>query len=118
MDLKVDENNDLVIENNELILIDGPDFVRQMLIQRLQSFLGEWFLDIEVGVPYFQDILKKDVSISKISNIFKDEILNTPGVVELQQFDLSFNELTRRLSLTFAVKALNESIVINLEELI
>lgn len=118
MDFKLDDNNDLVIENNNLVLIDGADFVKQLLKERLQTFLGEWFLDIEIGIPYFQDILKKNVSLNTIANIFKNEILQTPGVIELEKFDLDYNENTRELSLSFAVRSLDGSITINIEELI
>jgi len=118
MDLKLDDTNDLVVENNELVLIDGVDLIRQLLIQRLQTFLGEWFLDTSLGIPYYQDILKKTAVVSTISNILKDEILDTTGVLELQTFELDFTESSRELSLEFSVRTQEGTITINLEELI
>lgn len=118
MDFKLDDNNDLVIENNNLLLIDGADLVKQILKERLQTFLGEWFLDTDLGVPYFQDILKKGVNLKTISNVFKNEILGTPGVIELEKFNLDFTEGNRRLSLDFSVRTEDGSITINLEELV
>lgn len=117
MDLKLDDNNDLVFENNQLVLVDGADFVKQLLKQRLQTFIGEWFLDTSLGIPYFQEILKKQVNINAVSNIFKNEILNTPGVIEMETFELDFTEGTRHLSLTFSVRTQTGSITINIEEL-
>tara|TARA_R110002012_G_scaffold265589_2_gene449002 strand:+ start:256 stop:612 length:357 start_codon:yes stop_codon:yes gene_type:complete len=118
MDLKLGENNDLIIENNELVMIDGSDLVKQLLLQRLKSFRGEWFLDSSLGLPYFQDILKKETSINTVSNIFKDQILGTPGVLELEEFNLDFTESTRQLIVNFVVRTLEGSIKINLEEVI
>lgn len=117
MDFKLDANNDLVIENNNLVLIDGADFVGQMLKERLQTFLGEWFLDTDLGIPYFQNILTKGVNLNTIKNVFKNEILSTPGVIELEDFNLDFTDSTRQLSLDFSVRTENGSITINIEEL-
>lgn len=117
MDLKLDDNNDLVIEDNELVLLDGGDLVAQLLKEKLQTFQGEWFLDTSLGVPYFQDILKKQVDLSGIGNIFKDQILNTPGILGLTNFNLDYTENNRNLSLNFSVRSEDGEITINIEEL-
>lgn len=113
MDFKLDDNNDLIIENNNLVLIDGIDLVRQLLLERLRTFRGEWFLDVTVGVPYFQDIMKKGVNINSVSSILKDEIVGTPGVISLKSFELDFDNLIRELKVVFSAQATQGEILIN-----
>jgi len=52
----LDQNGDLDISGNHLTLTDGIEAIRQHLKVKFQIFLGEWFLDESVGVPYFQQI--------------------------------------------------------------
>ena len=55
MDLKLDTTtHDLVIENYDLVLVDGIDLVRQAIKQRLLLVSEEWFLDDTIGVPWYQ----------------------------------------------------------------
>lgn len=118
MNIKLDDDNNYVFENNRVPIIDGADYVRQKLQTKLRLFLGEWFLDLNVGVPYFQDILKKQVSTNVIASIFKDVILETPGVIELQEFVLDYDNIARDLKLDFTVRSETGSITINLEDII
>ena len=112
MDIKT-QNNDLVFENNNLVIVEGKEFVAQNLKQRLQTLLGECPLDTELGVPYIEEILGKRRSQSIVENILKDVILSTPGVVKLESFIMSFVETTRILTVDFEVKSLDGTIIIN-----
>ena len=105
-------NDDLVFENNELVLVDGLDLVEQLLRQRLQTFLGEWFLDTSLGLPYFQDILVKNPNANVVTSLLKDAILNTPGVIELVSFTPDFDSVNRSLNLSFSVRANDGEITI------
>lgn len=100
-DLKLGADGDLAIKNSDLQLTTSDDAVRQHLQQRLRTFLGEWFLDLDVGVPYFQDILVKNPNINQIDGILKQKILTTPGVVELLSFTMNFDQSARSLSIEF-----------------
>jgi hypothetical protein len=111
--LKLDDNNDLAIENNNLVLIDGSDLVKQLIIQRLKTFLGEWFLDKSVGIPYFQDILIKNPNANVVTTLIKNEILKAEGVIELDSFSTDFNDGARQLSISFSVRTEDGIIRIN-----
>lgn len=100
-DLKLRADGDLEIKNGDLRLTSGDDGVRQHLQQRLKTFLGEWFLDLDVGLPYFQDILVKNPNVNQIDGIVKQKILTTPGVVELLSFTMNFDSSARALSVEF-----------------
>ncbi len=112
-DIKLDDNNDIAIENNDIVLITAVDEVRQRLLENLRTFKGEWFLDLELGIPYYQDILKKNIDLNVIETILKDAILDSPGVLELLDFSLDLDDSTRQLDVNFTVRASEGEIVIN-----
>ena len=104
-DLKLDDlTGDLVIENADLVLTVGSDAVRQHLLQRLRTFMGEWFLNLDARLPYFQDILIKDPNLNAIDGVIKNVIIDTPGVLELLSFDMDYDSSTQALVLTFSVQ--------------
>lgn len=71
-------------------LVTGPAYTRQAVSIRLKFFLGEWFLDLTAGIPYYQRIFKKQQNAkAQIDAIFKDAILGTPTVNSLKQFNSS-----------------------------
>ena len=118
MNIQLDASNNYVFVGNRVPIIDGADYVEQKLRTKLRLFLGEWFLDLDKGVPYFQDILKKQTSLRVISGIFKDQILGTPGVIELREFVIDYIDETRDFTLKFTVLSQEGEITINLEDIL
>lgn len=105
MDLKLNEiTHDLEVVNYDLALNNGNELVRQRLKQSLWFFLGEWYLDVTDGVPYYRDIFIKSPVQITVESILKTTILETPDVLELTEFSLEYENTTRQLSLTFTVK--------------
>lgn len=102
-DIKLDEDNDIFVENNDIVLITGTEEIRQRLLQNLKSFQGDWFLNLQNGVPYFQEIFRKDYDVEIISTVLKNTILNTLGVLELLNFDIEIDDVLRTLKLDFDV---------------
>tara|TARA_R110000744_G_C19371770_1_gene563169 strand:+ start:38627 stop:38989 length:363 start_codon:yes stop_codon:yes gene_type:complete len=111
MDILLDlSTNDCVFVNGECPVTEtAVDHVAQRLQIKLQTFKGEWFNNILYGVPYFQEILGKKVSKSRVDIIFQEAILEEQGVAELLSFSSSLNN--RQYSLEFKVRATNSSIV-------
>lgn len=95
---------DLALENGDLVLLENADAAQQLLRQRLRMFFGEWFLDTGKGVPYFQEILKKQPNAIAVDSILKTTILETPGVIQLLRFNFDYDAATRSLSLDFAAQ--------------
>lgn len=105
MDLKLDNlENDLVLENGDLALISNADAVAQFLKQKFKTFLTEWFLDENVGVPYFDRIFIKNPKQVEVDSIFKGLILGTVGVEELVSYDAFLNGADRKLELSFVAR--------------
>jgi len=101
---------DISIIEGVIALNDENTAIAQHLRSRLRTFFGEWFLDISVGVPYFEQILIKNPNPVSVDSILKKEILETDGILELLTFDLDLNPTTRELTLTFQARTITGSV--------
>ncbi len=99
------KDGDLWIQDFDLSLTDpDSESLAQRLSIKLQFFKGEWFLDIDFGIPYFQEIFVKPFIQSAMDAIFKNQILATPDVVALVQYASQFNRSQRTFAVEFIVK--------------
>ncbi len=79
---------------------------------RLGLFAGEFFADLDAGVPYAENatvsereaILGQAFEPAKARAAFRREILTTPGVVEVTALELAFDAAERRLSVTYVAR--------------
>jgi len=103
MDIKLDDSGDLVIgTDGDLVLVTGIDAIAQDLKTRLLFFKGEWDLDTRLGVPYFEEILKKAPDLNVVRSIYNDVITSTEGVLFVDDLTLEYDGPTRRLSVSFS----------------
>ncbi len=98
--------HDLFLKNGSFVLIgDTPETfkeaVAQNIKQRLLFFKGEWFLDRNEGVPWFEDILVLNVDLGLVRTIFKQVITGTDGVASVQDMTLALDRAARALSVSF-----------------
>ncbi len=101
-DLAIDPiTHDLVLTGGDLDMVADGAAIRQEADIRLQFMLGEWFMDTEAGVPYFQNILVKSPNLAAIETILTDEILSVSGIDSVLDFTLNFNRSTRKLAVTW-----------------
>lgn len=100
-DLKLDAFGDLVVENGDLALVGGLDALRQDAETRLKLVLSEWFLAVSKGVDWFGEILVKNPNMARVEAIFRQELLDTPGITGVLEMPLSFDHASRALSGSF-----------------
>lgn len=105
-DLLVDANNDLVVVNGDLVLARGVDAVAQECRIAVQIFAEEWFLDLDAGIRYLQDILARSAAgIALVAKReYRDELLKVDGVLEILRLDAVFDAATRTLTVTWQVR--------------
>ena len=92
---------DLALKRGSPYYIDGPDYIRQKLSIRFRFFLGEWFLNQLEGVPYFRDVFVHNPNLDVLTTLFKNIVLDCPGVLSLKSFKLHFDPSTRAASFEF-----------------
>lgn len=94
MDFKLDyQTGDIIWKNGPLTKADVTqpftENVQQRLFIMLRTFMGEWFMDTEHGIPYFQRILGRKTPKSAVDRIFQEKILAEQGVAEIVSFTSS-----------------------------
>jgi hypothetical protein len=93
---------DLALVNGDFVWQSGIDQTRQTILNRFKFFLGEWFLDLREGVPYYRDILGKNTDPEVARSVFRNVLRTTPGVLEITRFELRLDARERVLHFDFA----------------
>ena len=99
---------DLVFVNGECPSAgDEVDRVIQRLYIRLKTFLSEWYLDVDYGIPYLERILGHKGAKSTFDMILQGQILDETGVKQVLEYTSTLNPLTRQYECSFRVVAQN-----------
>ena len=77
-----------------------------MLI-RLRTFRGEWFLDQDLGVDYFGQILGKNRNKATVDAIIQAEILQEREVLQLDEYNSTYNNPLRKLDIAFKARTID-----------
>lgn len=96
-DLVLDANRDLDFGAGQR---DGLARVKQQIEVTLLTFRGEWFLNVDWGVPYFDKILIKTPRRAEIESIIRAKVLDVPGVRNVPMIDIAIDNATRRARIT------------------
>lgn len=100
---KLDENGDYVLGTGQDFLINSPEAVAQAIKTRLLLLKGEWFTDIQDGIPQDQ-ILGKYTDSKDI--LIKQRILETQGVSDIVSYLSVTNPNTREYTFTATVNTI------------
>jgi len=97
---------DLVFGSDlDLAFVSREALVKQSLQIKLSTFQGEWLLDINAGVPYFQSILggDKKQDLEEVNSLIKAAILEVAEVNRILAYESELVPAPRRLSVSFKV---------------
>lgn len=86
---------------NDLATVDSRAGILQDILTALQVYLGEWFLDQTVGMPFYQVIFVKNVDEALVNAAFINQILAVPGVTALTQFSFTARSTNRGAEIAF-----------------
>lgn len=90
---------------------DLSKYVSQKLRIALRIFKGEYFLNNTLGLPYIEEIFRKDPNIDFIEDLYKSKIASIYGVEEITFFELLADTLTRDFVVNFTVKLIDDNTV-------
>jgi len=95
------KNGDIATSGAQFRVRD--EAVGQGVKHRLRLFLGEYFLDVGDGSPWFQSILgKAPQDVAEVA--IKQRILTAPGVDFIRRFSFDSDREARRLRLDVTVR--------------
>jgi len=118
IDIALDKKtHDLIFEDFDFKLYEETDQIMQNLNIRLRFFLGEWFLDILQGLPYYESFFIKAPNLIHADAYLKNEILTTRGIVEITEFETSFEPKKRVYRVKFSAISISGEPLFNEMEL-
>lgn len=100
-DFKLDADGDLAVEAGDLVLLSDLEALKQSVQIRLQFFLGEWYLNQAVGIPYYQSVLVKNPNPAVLDSTFRQALLDTPGILDVSSLVIEVDAATRTGTVTF-----------------
>lgn len=108
--------NDFRINTGNMVLVSGVNQVVQQIRSTLRTELGEWYLNILFGLPYYSStttlndnatpgILGGKMSAAEIEAYLLAAVLQVPGVSTINNFELVEVADTRALYANITVTA-------------
>ncbi len=82
-DILLDACGDIDITEGRITIVGGADAVRQRWLIYIRTFLGEWFLDQSIGVPFTQVVFAKQLSRQTLKQVFTTASLQVPGILQV-----------------------------------
>lgn len=114
-DIILDENNDITFLNNDFNLFEEDDnnLIAQRIEIKLRSYKGEWFRDINYGIPWIS-ILSRNGNKNIADNNIKKTILQDEDIKSISKYSSVVRSATLKVTFTAKLKA-GGSTTINLE---
>ena len=81
-------------------VISGPEQITQAVNIHLRTWIGEWFLDLDHGVPYLSEVLGKRRP-EMVEAVLRQHILGVRGVRSISAFRLRIDPTTRLATATW-----------------
>lgn len=81
-------------------LVDSPTAVAQAVLTRLKLWQGEWFLNLQEGVPYLQQILGHPPGANVPDSAIRARILGTPYVTRLTDWASTYDPNNRNFTVS------------------
>ncbi len=102
---------DLHLENGQIHFWDGIEAHLQKTIVLLKFVKGEWFLNIEEGIPYFTHVLIHNPSINAVRALIRQALLAVPGASSVRSLTLKWDKPARNLAVNFEL-VFNDGLVL------
>lgn len=104
-DILLDSTGDLVIDS-DIRFATGLNSISQGIRIRILTFFGEWFLNKEIGVRWFEDILGQPFDQSVVMSTIRDQIIATPNVLSIESLTASYESSIRTLKVNWKVNTI------------
>lgn len=115
VNFKLNTDHDLDLVDGNLVLVSG---LAQRVDCLIRTFLGEHWLNPEIGVPYFTDFLIKNPDLVRCSQIIGSAVRTVPGVQTVDSIVVSFDKGLAKLSISFAVTGTDDVQVTGVSEVL
>lgn len=110
-DILLNSNHDISVIDFDLTLTDSKQLTTQKIKQTLWLIKGEWFLNNDVGIPYYEEIFGKNKDLSRIEILYIRALQNIPEVAEIEVFNIEQDNATHTLKINFEVRDVDNNLI-------
>ncbi len=111
MDILLDDTGDVAFSNQPTITASKDLDLSQRLRIRLGTFEGEWFTNVEFGVPWFSQVLGKNRSKAVVDAIIQEQVYLEPDVLSIRKFTSTLDKSQRRYTASMEIVATDQTII-------
>ena len=108
MDILLDKNGDLYVTGKGDIVL--TDSTAQKIRIRLRMFEGEWRWNREEGLPYFDDLFRKNPDIDSLEAAVRAKIFEVPEITDVRDVRITLDSRTRSGEIRFTALTDQETI--------
>jgi len=90
---------------------NNAEFMAQKIETNLGLMFNEWFLNRDLGFPYYDELLKKNPDLKKVRTLLIAYILGIVGVKDVISLDAKFISESRTLKINFVIQIISGEIV-------
>jgi hypothetical protein len=99
------QGNSFLRSNRGFRFTEGRmEYLAQKIRCAISLFLGEWYLDVNLGVPYIPKFGNKQEHRPLMESVMQERIISVPGVQRLTYFTSHFDSTKRTLIVKFSVE--------------
>ena len=99
---RVRPKGDLLLVKGTTAVREGAAYATQRITVDLNVFLGEWFLDKRLGLPYFRDLLIHSPNSDTVRTVFREGIMQTQDIVAVPLLNVVLDTTNRVAYVDFA----------------
>lgn len=82
---------------------DLQTYVVQRLDENFSFFLGEWFLNTRLGIPYHERVIGQKPDFALLQTLLSRAALRTVGVASVPSFRVAFDRKVRKAQPNFSI---------------
>lgn len=91
----------LSADGSTFLFVSGVAYIAQLNRSRIGLYQGEYFPNVNEGMPWFQSVLVKGYNPNVIQGAFRARILGTTGMISVNSLTLTFDNSARSLSVSY-----------------
>ncbi|OOF40934.1 hypothetical protein BKK47_02580 [Rodentibacter mrazii] len=96
---RLDKNHDWTFGQGFANYASESESIAQNVQTRLWSFANDWFLDLDHGLPWLEQ-MGRNVNLSDWEIRIKRHVLQTEGVAKITEYESNLDPDTRQLKIT------------------
>ena len=93
-------------------VVDGLEAVGQRVTQRLRFTLGEWFLEPNEGVPYFEGVFADRAGAGLATQLIISEVRRVEEVTSVELIRTELEPVSRKLRVELRVRTTDGDVTV------